>query len=79
MMGQECPEYFMSRLKLPLYGKILSWFALNLAVLALLFFFFLKAQFRLGLDWMLSGEPGDRISAIGETITRFFTVTPRTV
>ena len=69
MMGQECPEYFMSRLKLPLYGKILSWFALNLAVLALLFFFFLKAQFRLGLDWMLSGEPGDRISAIGETIT----------
>ena len=38
----------MSRLKLPLYGKILSWFALNLAVLALLFVFFLKAQFRLG-------------------------------
>ena len=59
----------MSRVRLPLYGKILSWFALNLAVLALLFFFFLKAQFRLGLDWMLSGEPGDRISAIGETIT----------
>ena len=59
----------MSRIRLPLYGKILSWFALNLAVLALLFFFFLKAQFRLGLDWMLSGEPGDRISAIGETIT----------
>ena len=59
----------MSRIRLPLYGKILAWFALNLAVLALLFFFFLKAQFRLGLDWMLSGEPGDRISAIGETIT----------
>ncbi|MBK8093604.1 MAG: HAMP domain-containing protein [Verrucomicrobiaceae bacterium] len=59
----------MSRVRLPLYGKILSWFALNLAVLALLFFFFLKAQFRLGLDWMLSGEPGDRIAAIGETIT----------
>lgn len=59
----------MSRVRLPLYGKILSWFALNLAVLTLLFFFFLKAQFRLGLDWMLSGEPGDRISAIGETIT----------
>ena len=62
----------MSRLKLPLYGKIRSWFVLNLVVLALLFFFFLKAQFRLGLDWMLSGEPGDRISAIGETITYEF-------
>jgi two-component system sensor histidine kinase CpxA len=59
----------MRRIRLPLYGKILSWFALNLAVLALLFFFFLKAQFKLGLDWMLSGEPGDRISAIGESVT----------
>lgn len=59
----------MSRVRLPLYGKILSWFALNLAVLALLFFFFLKAQFKLGLDWMLSGEPGDRIAAIGENVT----------
>ena len=59
----------MSRLKLPLYGKILSWFALNLAVLALLFVFFLQAQFKLGLDWMLSGEPGDRIAAIGESVT----------
>lgn len=66
----------MSRIRLPLYGKILSWFALNLAVLALLFFFFLKAQFRLGLDWMLSGEPGDRIAAIGETITFEFSRLP---
>ena len=69
MTGQECPGYFMSRLKLPLYTKILSWFALNLAVLVLLLFFFLKAQFKLGLDWMLSGEPGDRIAAIGESVT----------
>jgi two-component system sensor histidine kinase CpxA len=59
----------MSRLKLPLYTKILSWFALNLAVLALMLIFFLKAQFKLGLDWMLSGEPGDRIAAIGDTIS----------
>ena len=59
----------MNRMRLPLYGKILAWFALNLAVLALLFFFFLKAQFRLGLDWMLSGEPGDRIAAMGDRVT----------
>jgi two-component system sensor histidine kinase CpxA len=59
----------MSRLKLPLYTKILSWFTLNLAVLALLLIFFLQAQFKLGLDWMLSGEPGDRIAAIGESVT----------
>ena len=49
--GAAMPQYFMSRLKLPLYGKIL------LVVRpeprragVLLFFFFLKAQFRLGLD-----------------------------
>jgi two-component system sensor histidine kinase CpxA len=59
----------MKHMRLPLYGKILAWFALNLAVLALLFFFFLKAQFRLGLDWMLSGEPGDRIAAMGDRVT----------
>lgn len=76
MTGQECPEYFMSRLKLPLYGKILAWFALNLAVLALLLVFFLKAQFRLGLDWMLSGEPGDRIAAMGDRVTQEFSRVP---
>lgn len=64
------------RLRLPLYGKILAWFALNLAVLALLFFFFLKSQFRLGLDWMLSGEPGDRIAAMGDRVTQDFSRVP---
>lgn len=68
----------MSRVRLPLYGKILAWFALNLAVLALLFFFFLKAQFRLGLDWMLSGEPGDRIAALGDSLTYELSRLPET-
>jgi two-component system sensor histidine kinase CpxA len=58
----------MNRLKLPLYGKMLAWFALNLVVLGLLLFIFLKAQFRLGLDWMLAGAPGDRIAAIGDQV-----------
>lgn len=60
----------MSRLKLPLYSKILLWFLVNLLVLALLGFGFLRAQFKLGLDWMLSGEPGDRIAAIGDGLTQ---------
>lgn len=60
----------MARLKLPLYGKILLWFLLNLAVLATLGFGFMRAQFKLGLDWMLAGEPGDRIAALGDTITQ---------
>lgn len=66
----------MSRLKLPLYSKILLWFLVNLLMLALLGFGFLKAQFRLGLDWMLSGEPGDRLAAIGDSVTYEFSRLP---
>jgi hypothetical protein len=29
-----------------------------------------RAQFKLGLDWLLSGEPGDRIAAIGDGLTQ---------
>lgn len=59
----------MSRLRLPLYLKILLWFGVNLLVLALLVFGFLGMQFRMSLDWMLSGEAGERVSAIGDSLT----------
>ena len=59
----------MPRLRLPLYLKILLWFAVNLLVLALLVFGFLSMQFRMSLDWMLSGEAGERIAAIGDSMT----------
>lgn len=68
----------MNRLRLPLYAKILAWFALNLAVLALLMVLFLKAEFGLGLDWLLSGEPGDRIAAMGDRVTQEFSRAPET-
>ncbi|MBN8419835.1 MAG: HAMP domain-containing histidine kinase [Verrucomicrobia bacterium] len=59
----------MSRLRLPLYVKILLWFGVNLLLLALLVFGFLSMQFRMSLDWMLSGEAGERVAAIGDSIT----------
>jgi len=59
----------MSRLRLPLYVKILLWFGVNLLLLALLVFGFLSMQFRMSLDWMLSGEAGERVSAIGDSLT----------
>ncbi len=59
----------MSPLKIPLFGKILLVFLVNVAVLGLLGFGFLQSQFKLSLDWMLAGEPGDRIAAMGDTIT----------
>ncbi len=59
----------MSRVRLPLYLKILLWFGVNLLVLTLLVFGFLSMQFRMSLDWMLSGEAGERIAAIGDSLT----------
>ena len=59
----------MSRIKLPLYSKILLWFLANLLVLALLVAGFFGMQFRMSLDWMLAGEAGDRITAMGDSIT----------
>lgn len=66
----------MARIKLPLYAKILLWFLVNLVVLALLGAGFMRAQFKLGLDWMLAGEPGDRIAALGDRITQEFSRLP---
>ncbi|WP_395737136.1 sensor histidine kinase [Prosthecobacter sp.] len=59
----------MPRPRLPLYLKILLWFGVNLLVLALLLVGFLSMQFRMSLDWMLSGEAGERIAAIGDILT----------
>lgn len=59
----------MAGLKLPLYGKILLWFLVNLFVLAGLGVWFMAAQFRLGLDWMLAGPGGERLEQLGATLT----------
>jgi two-component system sensor histidine kinase CpxA len=59
----------MARLKLTLYSKILLWFLVNLVVLALLGFGFMRAQFKLSLDWMLSGPGGERLEQFAETLT----------
>lgn len=66
----------MKGLKTPLYSQILLWFLLNLLLLALLGVGFMRAQFKLGLDWMLAGEPGDRIAALGDSITHEFSRVP---
>lgn len=66
----------MARLKLPLYLKILLWFLLNVAVLAGLGYGFMRAQFKLGPDWMLAGEPGERIADLGDRISQEFSRLP---
>jgi hypothetical protein len=52
----------------PLSAKILLWFVLNLALLGLLLYALLLAQFGFGQDWLLSTMANDRIDAVSESI-----------
>lgn len=56
------------RLRIPLYGKILFWFFVNLALLVALAGTFVGMQFRLGLDWLLAGQARQQLEAMGEVI-----------
>lgn len=66
----------MARLRFSLYGKILIWFVVNLAVLALLGLGFMRVQFKLGLDWILEGPGGARIEQLADTLTSVLRNTP---
>jgi len=59
--------------RFPLYAKILCWFFLNLLVLVAVFFLLFHAQFRFGLDWLLS----DRVGTAGELISAELSAEPR--
>ncbi len=59
----------MARLRLPLYGKVLLWFLVNLGLLAALGYGFMRMQFRLSLDWMLAGPSGERIEKLADGLS----------
>ena len=65
------------KIKFPLYAKILFWFFLNVLVLAVVFFFVARVQFRFGLDSLIAGRAGDRIQAITKLITAELRERPR--
>ncbi len=77
MTGQECPEYFMMRLKLPLYSKILLWFLVNLGVVATIGLFYARVTFQPGLDWLLNGPPGSRIELLAVHLTNKLIASPQ--
>ncbi len=66
----------MTRLRLPIYAKVLLWFCVNLVLLLILGFFFMRAHFQLGLDWFLSGPTGERIESVGDELTAELRATP---
>lgn len=61
----------------PLLIKVCGWLVLHLIILALAFTAFVRWQLHLGLDSLLSGAAGDRLSSFGdEAVTRMKVVAP---
>jgi two-component system sensor histidine kinase CpxA len=56
------------KIRLPLSAKILLWFFLNLAVLALGIILLLNAQFSFDLDWVFASSARQRVDAIRDLI-----------
>ncbi len=63
-------------MRLPLYGKILAWFFLNLLVVAAVFAFLFDAQFHFNLDWLFAAGARDRLEAVRDLIIGELEVTP---
>lgn len=59
----------MKRPHLPLYGQILLWFFLNLALVAAVLFVVLRVQFQLDLGEILTGRTGDQFKAAAEVMS----------
>ena len=67
----------MKRPRFTLYGQILMWFFLNLALVAGVLFFVLNLQFGVGLGSLLSGKVNNRMEAIGEIMSAELRAVPR--
>jgi hypothetical protein len=52
------------RIRLPLYAKILLWFFLNLAAVAVVIVLLFDVQFNFNLDWLLVTGARERIEAV---------------
>jgi two-component system, OmpR family, sensor histidine kinase CpxA len=56
------------KVRIPLSVKIIVWFFLNLIFLGLVCYSVFRMQFRMGMDWLLSGQADERIQAVSEVI-----------
>jgi len=56
------------RVRLPLYGKILVWFFLNLVIVAAVFALLFNAQFNFNLDWFFFTGARERMEAVRDLI-----------
>ena len=66
------------KLRFPLYSKILLWFFLNLLLLAVVLYGFLRFQLRAGLDSLLAGQIASRMEVVTRVLEDELRETPRT-
>ncbi len=57
------------RFRFPLYGTVMFWFFVNLALVAALAYGFARMQFRVGMEWLLSGHATQQIEAMSGLIS----------
>jgi two-component system sensor histidine kinase CpxA len=65
------------RTRFPLFAKIIAWFFLNLALLALIGLIFTQQKLRFGLDSLVAGPAGDRVRAIAVLLIQELNDAPR--
>ena len=63
------------RVRLPLYGKILAWFFLNLVAVAAVALVLFNVQFNFNLDWLLVTGARERLEAVRDLIIGELAVT----
>jgi two-component system sensor histidine kinase CpxA len=63
-------------MRLPLYGKILAWFFLNLVVVAGVVALLFDAQFHFDLDWLFAAGARERLEAVRDLIVGELESTP---
>jgi signal transduction histidine kinase len=64
------------RIRLPLYGKILAWFFLNLVAVVGVLLVLFNAQFHFNLDWLLATGARERLESVRDLIIEELETTP---
>jgi two-component system sensor histidine kinase CpxA len=65
------------KLRFPLYARMLTWFFLNLLLLALIGFVFFKAEFHIRLSSLFVGHAQERIQSVADVIHAELNQRPR--
>ena len=64
------------RLRLPIYAKVVGWLFLNLLLIGIIGFLFIRDELALGLNSILAGEAGQRIQTLTDQVVNDLRAAP---